>query len=403
MKKILISSALAALMVAPSLGFEVYNADETKVDVYGSIRGYVGAGMNPTFGDTIPSPTGVGSKVDGQSTGYLIGLQDNSQFGVKFSSGKFKANIEFGAAETGINGSEESSDYRQFWGSYTTDFGTFLFGKTNTPTIDNGFTADWVNNDNGGNGFGFIATGSRRIQFQYNIGGFTLALVEDTVGAGRNKTDRYNMVTNPNTNTTTNEYVEANEDSPRIAAAYEIKDEKKKPFFKIAGTYRHYSPSSVERNKSASAYHGWVAVKPSFGNMFISVMAHYGKNGHLYGEQRTNFSTGGFSHNQINAGLDAKRLGGRIEFGVNFTKEVGLVLGGGYTTTFDGAAQVGVNDASINSIGAFIQLPYKINKNFNVIPQVSYYDTKSKSGSTLVNGGSQETGVIAGARIRWDF
>ncbi|TLD96558.1 porin [Helicobacter jaachi] len=394
MKKILISSALAALMVAPSLGFEVYNADETKVDVYGSIRGYVGAGSNSSY------------QGQGQDTGYLFGLQDNSQFGVKFSSGKFKANIEFGAVEPSIAGQNQQNNrnvtsYRQFWGSYTTDFGTFLFGKTNTPTIDNGFTSDWVNNDNGGNGFGFIATGSRKIQFQYLIGGFALALVEDQLAAGRNG----------------NADGQANQESPRIAVAYEIKDEKKKPFFKIAATYKYYNSGNIADGVPAgtNAYHGWVAVKPSFGNMFVSVMAHYGKNGHLYGEQRTNFSVGGYSHQEIAAGLDAQRVGARLEFGVNFTKEIGLVLGGGYTSTSKGSNQkdntnvaganpAGDNSGSISSYSAFIQLPYKVSKNFSFIPQVSYYETKAaKASAQIVNGGDKEAGLIAGARIRWDF
>ena len=387
MKKIVVSSALSALLVLPAMAFEVYNNDENgvKVDVYGSIRGYVGYGE---------------SGKAGADAGYLIGIQDNSQFGVKFQKDKFKANVEWGAVEPGVDGQASSTGWRQYWGSYTTSAGTFLFGKTNTPTIDNGFTNDFFNNDNGSQGFGGIATGSRKIQIQYNVAGLSLALVEDKVGAGRN---------------VQNDTVGPNQESPRIAASYTINDDKGKPTFKVAATYKYYNSATIDTKapEGTSAYHAWLGVKQSFGGMFISAMAHYGKNGHLYGEQSTTFSYGGYAHDKTldtAVGLDAQRAGARLEIGSKLSDDMSVILGAGYQATFGGAnqkAQAGsdLKDSFIQGYSAFIQLPYKVSSNFTFAPQVSFYQTieSNKNAVAISNFSGKETGVIAAARIKWDF
>nr|WP_317403221.1 hypothetical protein [uncultured Helicobacter sp.] len=387
MKKIVVSSALSALLVLPAMAFEVYNNDENgvKVDVYGSIRGYVGYGE---------------SGKAGADAGYLIGIQNNSQFGVKFQKDKFKANVEWGAVEPGVDGQASSTGWRQYWGSYTTSAGTFLFGKTNTPTIDNGFTNDFFNNDNGSQGFGGIATGSRKIQIQYNVAGLSLALVEDKVGAGRN---------------VQNNTVGPNQESPRIAASYTINDDKGKPTFKVAATYKYYNSATIDTKapEGTSAYHAWLGVKQSFGGMFISAMAHYGKNGHLYGEQSTTFSYGGYAHDKTldtAVGLDAQRAGARLEIGSKLSDDMSVILGAGYQATFGGAnqkAQAGsdLKDSFIQGYSAFIQLPYKVSSNFTFAPQVSFYQTieSNKNAVAISNFSGKETGVIAAARIKWDF
>lgn len=402
MKKIVVSSALSALLVLPAMAFEVYNNDDVKVDVYGSIRGYVGYGE---------------SGKAGADAGYLIGIQNNSQFGVKFQKDKFKANVEWGAVESGVDGNSgeyskgTGTGWRHFWGSYTTSAGTFLFGKTNTPTIDNGFTNDFFNNDNGSQGFGGIATGSRKIQIQYNVAGLSLALVEDKVGAGRNGTQ-----TSPN------------QESPRIAASYTINDDKGKPTFKVAATYKYYNSGTILGNlgtadqpintQGVSAYHAWLGVKQSFGGMFISAMAHYGKNGHLYGEQNTTFSYGGYAHDKTSldtaVGLDAQRAGARLEIGSKLSDDMSVIVGAGYQATFGGTGQKdkvvtasGAKDSMIHGYSAFIQLPYKVSSNFTFAPQVSFYQTiegtKGEGSVGALATSRKETGVIAAARIKWDF
>lgn len=396
MKKIVVSSALSALLVLPAMAFEVYNNDDVKVDIYGSIRGYVGYGE---------------SGKAGADAGYLIGIQNNSQFGVKFQKDKFKANVEWGAVEPGVDGQASSTGWRQYWGSYTTSAGTFLFGKTNTPTIDNGFTNDFFNNDNGSQGFGGVATGSRKIQIQYNVAGLSLALVEDKVGAGRNGNQ-----------------AQPNQESPRIAASYTINDDKGKPTFKVAATYKYYNSGTILGNlgtpdqpintQGVSAYHAWIGVKQSFGGMFISAMAHYGKNGHLYGEQNTTFSYGGYAHDKTTldtaVGLDAQRAGARLEIGSKLSDDMGLIIGAGYQATFGGTGQKdvvvtasGAKDSMIHGYSAFIQLPYKVSSNFTFAPQVSFYQTiegtKGEGSVGALATSRKETGVIAAARIKWDF
>lgn len=398
MKKIVVSSALSALLVLPAMAFEVYNNDDTKVDVYGSIRGYVGYGE---------------SGKAGADAGYLIGIQNNSQFGVKFQKDKFKANVEWGAVEAGVDGQASSTGWRQYWGSYTTSAGTILFGKTNTPTIDNGFTNDFFNNDNGSQGFGGVATGSRKIQIQYNVAGLSLALVEDYTGNGRSG------------------QAQPNQESPRIAASYSINDEKGKPTFKIAATYKYYNADSIAGFNTdtqgnittpkvpagTSAYHAWLGVKQSFGSMFVSAMAHYGKNGNLYGEQSTTFSYGGYAHSKAldgAVGFDAQRAGARVEFGSKLSDDMSVIVGAGYQATFGGKGQKNAvtvdggetKNSIIHGYSAFIQLPYKVSSNFTFAPQVSFYQTiEGTKGVGSVAGleSRKETGVIAAARIKWDF
>ena len=384
MKKIVVSSALSALLVLPAMAFEVYNNDDVKVDVYGSIRGYVGYGE---------------SGKAGADAGYLIGIQNNSQFGVKFQKDKFKANVEWGAVEDGVDGQASSTGWRQYWGSYTTSAGTFLFGKTNTPTIDNGFTNDFFNNDNGSQGFGGVATGSRKIQIQYNVAGVSLALVEDYTGNGRSASAKDGQ---------------PNQESPRIAASYSINDEKGKPTFKVAATYKYYNSDTIQTGVPAgtSAYHTWIGFKPTFGNSFLSIMAHYGKNGHLYKEQSTTFSYGGYAHSKdldTAVGLDAQRAGVRAEFGTKLSDDVSLIVGAGYQATFGGVGQkitaqlAGGKDLVYHAYSAFVQLPYKISSNFTFAPQISYYQTTGVLSGVAGKASVDQTGVVAAARIKWDF
>ena len=384
MKKIVVSSALSALLVLPAMAFEVYNNDDVKVDVYGSIRGYVGYGKDADI-------SGPG--------GYLIGIQNNSTFGAKFQKDKFKATVEWGAVEDGVDGTKQSTGWRQFWGSYDTGVGTFVFGKINTPTIDNGFTNDFFNNDNGSQGFGGVATGSRKIQIQYNVAGVSLALVEDYTGNGRNGNQ-----TSPN------------QESPRIAASYSINDEKGKPTFKVAATYKYYNSGMISTKTpvpaGTSAYHAWLGVKQSFGGMFVSAMAHYGKNGHLYGEQSTTFSYGGYAHSKdldTAVGLDAQRAGVRAEFGTKLSEDMSVIVGAGYQATFGGVGQkitaqlAGGKDLVYHAYSAFVQLPYKISSNFTFAPQISYYQTTGVLSGVAGKASVDRTGVVAAARIRWDF
>lgn len=376
MKKIIVSSALSAFLVLPAAAFEVYNADDTKVDLYGSIRGYMGYGE-----------TGDG----GASAGYLIGVQNNSQFGVKVKSGKFSAKVELGAKETGISG--DGTPYREYWGAYDTNIGQILFGKAMSPTIDNAFTSNWLNNDNGYQGVGGVATGNRQIQLQYNVAGLSLALIEVTAGNGRG---------------------DLNQESPRIAAAYTIKGANGQPLLKIAGTYKYFNGFNNLTTPSptgANAWHVWAGLKPTFGNAYISVLAHYGKNGHLYGEQNTTYNGGGYLLNPFdtNIGLNAIRTGGLVEFGTKLSSDLSLAIGAGYQATFNGDGQAtgdggqATTDEKLHGYSAFINLPYKVNANFTFAPQIAYYGLSGSGAASTQHKRTERTGVVAATRFKWDF
>lgn len=382
MKKLAISSALASMLAIPGQALEIYNADETKAEIYASIRGFMGYGESTRAGD---------------QAGYLFGLQSNSQFGVRVQSGKFKANIEFGAREADAvpyaGTAQSTAPYRQYWGSYDSGYGVFLFGKTNSPSFDNAFSSNWLNIDSGMVGFGGVVTAKRHVQFQYSIAGFSIGVLEDS------NLDGWNANTN--------------QESPRIAANYTINNEKNQPFFRIAGSYKYYNASTINNVVPAgtSAYHIWAGLRPTFGNTFISLVAQYGKNGYLYGEQAAGaYSKGGYTHGNSASvvGLDAQIAGAKIEFGSKLSNELSFIFGVGYQATFKGTDQVKVsetidNSGAIHSYAAFLQLPYKANANLEFSPQVAYYNTQGKKTSNLVNGGNKQGSVVAGVRVKWDF
>lgn len=397
MRKILISSALAASLAIPSLALNVYDSDDTKVDLYGSLRGYAGGSQLNT-----PNPGEVGITKGENSGGYLVGLQNNSFFGTRVSHGNFKANIEFGWIEgtpTTVT-ALANPGLRLAWGSYTTSAGEILFGKANTPSTDTGFSSNWLNNDNGFMGFGGVATGDRVAQLQYNVAGLSIALVSDNYLAGA-------KVAAGLQNTNINE-------GPRISFGYTIKGEKGAPFFKIAGNYKHISSDSKALYNSTreSAWDIWAGIRPTFGNAYVSVLVNHGIDADLYLAQRTMTNLGGYGHNafdiKVNTGTQdadgndimvrqsATRTGGLLEFGLSLNENLSLALGAGYQTT-----SYQTTKDKVNAFTGFINLPYKVSQNFTFVPQVAYYnvsgDPKEAEKFTLAKS------VVAAVRIKWDF
>ncbi|MCH5314252.1 MAG: hypothetical protein J1E28_07695, partial [Helicobacter sp.] len=211
MKKVLVSSALSALLVLPAAALEIYNDDGKSVELYGSIRGYVGMGENAHKGEA------------GGPANFLFGVQGNSHVGFNVSVDKFKAKVEFGAKEDLVTGTSANGynelPLRFFWGSYDTGAGTILIGKANTPTTDI-FSTGVLNTDTAFNGFGGLSTSTRRLQAQYNVAGLSLALISDYMAENVG-------VISPLT---------ADSSMPRIALSYTINGDKA-PLFQIAGTY----------------------------------------------------------------------------------------------------------------------------------------------------------------------
>lgn len=389
MKKLLVSSSLSALLALPAFAaVEVYNGDNGSLDVYGSIRGYVGGAAVNGYNNQGGTYT-LGTFNTG---GAIMGIQDNSHFGFNFKNENVFAKIEIGANEPGVikpslttnNDSPNSPGLRMFYGGYDTGLGKIVFGKMNTPMIDPGFVSDWLNNNNGGAGFGGVATGKRLIQLQYQVAGLSVAFIEDALGGGR-------VARNTN-----------GQQNTRFAVSYEVKGEKA-PLFKIAYTYKNTAnPTATDTNRvKKEAYLAWVGVRPTFGSAFISLLGAYSLNGDLL-EQDSRFNAGGYQHTLFTK-QDAIRIGGRAELGVNFSSKVGFVVGGGYQLT---DAKNATKD-KYNAWSVFAQLPYKVSQNFTLNPQVSYYAISHNNYYTPEQAnGPRARGVgslVAGVNLKYDF
>lgn len=383
MKKVLVSSALSALLVLPAAALEIYSDDGKSVELYGSIRGYVGMGENAHKGEA------------GGPANFLFGVQGNSHVGFNVSVDKFKAKVEFGAKEDLVTGGSalgyNELPLRFFWGSYDTGAGTILIGKANTPTTDI-FSTGVLNTDTAFNGFGGLSTSTRRLQAQYNIAGLSLALISDY------------MAENVGVIATST----ADSSMPRIALSYTINGDKA-PLFQIAGTYRHYTSETwtgnVTGNNGGSkagdnnnAWHISVGTKPTFGNSFVSLFGFYGKNQHFYGETGTFYNPGLFNHIGALATEDSvKRAGGHAELGIGLSKDANLTFGLGYQETF------GDITGKYKSWAAFVQLPYKVSANFTLTPVVGWFQTAGVKEAVVTENNDKVTSVVAAARVMWNF
>lgn len=387
MKKILVSSALSALLVLPAAALQVYENDGTSLDVYGSIRGYVGMGENAGHADSYGN--------------FLFGVQGNSHIGFNVSADKFKAKVEFGANEPD-NSVPTLTPLRFFWGSYNTGLGTILVGKANTPTTDI-FSTGVLNTDTALNGFGGLGTSTRRLQLQYNIAGLSLALISDYLGESIGLSNGQSNGTGEN------------KTMPRIALSYTLYGDGGSPLFQVAGTYKRFNSYSMGYDNTTTtpiptrteqdakdAWHISVGTKPTFGNNFVSLFAHYGKNQHFYGETNTFFNGGNFGHSAMSVQLnknngDVKRSGVKAELGIGLSKDATFTLGAGYQQTF------GDIQGYYNSIGVFAQVPYKVSANFVLTPVVGWFQTAGKDGAKVAIDIDKVTSAVGAVRVMWNF
>lgn len=399
MKKIAVSSALCALLALPSvgLGMKVYDSDDKSLDFYGSIRGFVGGGApvgSHMLTSAFTTTTNNIEQIPGSGYGsYLAGLQNNTHFGFNFKSGKVSGKIEVGMREGGALGSAGNNDagFRYFYGTYDFDgAGKLSFGKIGTISAEGGFTSDFNNNNSAGQGFGSVAAASRHLQLQYQISSFTIQLIQDntTIGDGGTFTPLSYSAT------------------PRVAIGWTPKIENLK--IKVAGTLKHYSRvdsgTGLSNGANATAWHIFAGVRPTFGSSYLSFVINYGINGHLYGEQATNASSGQYGYNNLNAaaGLDAKRLGAHLEYGLGLGSTTKLIIGAGYQLTYGGVGQSETSTNNIRDINAakvFIQLPIKPSKEFTFAPQISYMDT----AVTTTTGTNHISGAVGMVRLMYDF
>ena len=423
MKKVLLT-LFAVLMAVPAFAIEVYNNDNgTTVDLYGSIRGYIG------YGWAEKSATNAGVTTT-TTTGdnMLFGLQNNSRVGVKFKVGQFSGNVELGANEQTLNNSGGASSantigLRHIWGAY--DFGVggkLLVGKTSTPTEMGGWSSDVFDTDGALNGFGGNPTGDRRFQVQWSLAGFQIALVQDD-------TQTINTLTSSFDGGFGNSYI------PRISAAYNYnyKSDDYSLKAKIGATYTAVNgalsdPTVVNDNSRWDTVHAFkivAGVRPTFlgGKMWVSIQGAYGQNEDLFSGAKAGYSTGGYASKGLalaDLGITADRNsyntehGGLMgEIGYNITNVFGVVVGGGYQrSNFIGKDQYkatnGMN-VGLDSYAVYFQVPITVNKFLSFHPQVTWYETSIAGGNKTFGGTNhyiteeKRTAVVAGMQMRVTF
>lgn len=386
-KNTLILSGIFSVFISNIEAIELVDESNKKVDIYTSLRGYVGFGGNQHY---INSQTiTINSSPQGS---YLMGLQTNSRIGIKAKLGKFSTTAELGLSESGLPSG--ALPIRLLFGEY--DFGKagkLIFGRTNTPSIPGSkYASDVMDNDQGINGFGGMRIASRKLQIAYKISNTTLAIIDDS--------------------TNMNIYNSQNEAVPRIALSYDYakKDENKKEVFsfKVGGTYKYYNKGNSAKldetnsrftNGSGSAFHIFGALKSNLSKKtYISAIAQYGVNGDLYGETSTKYNAGNYRHSSLNIdvnGRDTHRVGGYVEGGIKFNSTISGILGAGYQYSF-------VKDENIraNTFMLMAQLPISVEKHFTITPQIGYYGAESK---TTANTSTLQNGFTAIIRLRYDL
>lgn len=364
MKKVLLT-LIAVLMAVPAFAIEVYNNGENAVDIYGTLRGYIGYGH------------GVDGVSDTTDDNFLYGIQGNSRIGVRLKVGNFSGQVELGAVEATLYGRPTGSDVsnvglRQAWGAYSFgNAGALLAGKTDTPTAMGGFISDIMDTDGGLNGFGGSTTGSRRFQIQYNVAGLSIALIENDMAYGP-----------------VSGYTDGGETIPRLGLSYTYKNPSL--LVKVAATYSALNgtinaPVSDTRWATVHAFGVALGLKPTFmdGKMWLSVLARYGMNEELYGEAKTVYNGGLMAHSSIGnrVGVQAdgtvdnvQRAAVALELGYNVNDMIAVIVGGGYQHSMIDALTY-----DVGSYAVFLQAPIKISGNFALIPQFTYTGTRLDS------------------------
>lgn len=379
MKKVLLT-LIAVLMAVPAFAIEVYNnGEDTSVEIYGTARGYVGYGHSATDdGVNVPD-----------NDNFLYGLQGNSRIGTKFKVGNFAGQVELGANENTLTFGQGKVGVglRQVWGSYTFgNAGTFVAGKTDTPTSMSGFSSDIMDTDGGLKGFGGNSTSNRRFQMAYRVMGLDIAIIEDEMSSSAANINGFTD--------NANAYI------PRLAIAYTYKGANL--MAKIGATYSALNgtittPTNADTRWTTIHAFGIVAgVKPTFmdGKLWLAIQARYGMNEELYGEAGTYENLGAFGHTAYGNNLmtvdgdgtvnNTSRVNVGLELGYKVTEAFSAILGGGYQLTMYDAVNnsTGVKYENINSYGVYVQIPYAVSKNFSLIPQISYFGTEQTNHKT---------------------
>lgn len=393
--KLLLVSAVLSAALSQMSAYKVVDEDDKVVDVYGSVRGYVGFGGSANATDTMNQGSIASTQAWGPYGSALYGLQSNSRLGVKAKVGNLNANAELGLSET--------DGFRQMWGAYTFgSAGTLLFGKTDTPSVAKAlFASDTANTDQGQAGFGGLRTSNRKLQLSYSIAGFTIALVDDSTSV-------------------INARGVQNEAIPRIAASYYLQNEDKTLDFQVGGAYKYYNlgvRAAGEGNSrfvggSGSAFHIFTAVKSQMmeKSLYVSGMLHYGMNADLYKEQNTSYNDGAYGHTEWISAInsDIHRVGAYVESGYKINDILSGVLGLGYqwSAVIGHTATTSQLAEEAHTMTVMAQLPIKLEKSLTLTPQVGYYGGFKATGidaNGYASGIESRHGVLAFVRLRYDF
>lgn len=350
----------------------IYDDGVNFVDIYGTLRGYIGYSYNTDSAKNI------------ENNKMIYGIQNNSRIGINFRTGSVFGRFELGAQEpTLLTSPKDVLGIRHFFAGYKfNNNGALVFGKMDSPSVLSAFFSEVLDLDGGGSGFGGIATGSRKFQIQYRTPfGLDFAIVEQDLVFGRAKIIK-------------SEYI------PRFALSYTYK--KDGIYAKVAGTYGILNGQLIDTTTTNAtspygtvhAFHVGGAIKKTIGKFHFAILASYGMNAELYNEQKTIYSTGGYMHQKLNSitvggitynGVDSyivdsngsisnvTRVSAYTEIGYKITPSFSLVTGGGYQYTKNDSASL--NGLDIHSYSVFVQAPYALSKNFSIITQAGWYDT----------------------------
>ena len=435
MRKVLLT-LFAVLMAVPAFAIEVYNnGNDTTVDIYGTLRGYVGYGWAEQ-GSVDATGSSVTS-VNGDNMMY--GLQGNSRVGVRFKVGQFSGNVELGANEPTLqNSGGNTIGLRHAWGAY--DFGVggkLLVGKTSTPTEMGGWSSDVFDNDGGLNGFGGNPTGDRRFQVQWALAGFQIALVHDQ------NPNKITGFTNRSSTLTGQAYI------PRLSVAYngDYDFDSVKLKFKLGATYTAvngriggqiqtgtnnndpvYTPVQVNDGSRWDTIHAFkivAGIRPTFlgGKLWVSAQGAYGQNTDVFNQAKIGMSFGAYSSSdalsdigQARSSYDVELGSIMAEVGYKITDMFGVVVGGGYQranimgkSNYTSASALGDITTGVDSYALYFQFPITVNQYLSFHPQVTWYETVYASSkvngatTTYTRDDNRQTGVLAGMQMRVTF
>ena len=415
MKKTLTTAIVIASLTLPLNAIEVYNKDDAKVDVYGSVRGLVGYGSYRQFSENFDNKTfDVGNTI--------FALQGNSRIGVSANVGKVFGNVELGVKDTAISNTI-ASGFRHLYAGYNfgEPYGTILIGKT-TSIAGTDFSSDIFFTDGGLVGFGNGSQGERRFQVQYKSNyGVSFAIMESSV--------TNNSITNA-------DETHNNVRLPVFALSYDFIGLDDNLIAKIGASYTQVNVRAKLGNNrtdsntdnypvtvNAYAINAAATYKLLDKKLYLTAIASYSLDAHLYSDTMTPKFNAIHSvddeykrESEIrqNKQNGIKLYSAALEAGYNILDNLKAVVGGGYQYSIKESLIQDVDFSFIRnnifqSYGIFSQVSYQINKLLILTPSVGYYGilkAAQNNGPAQIVAENREkynAQLLAGVQTRLNF